>query len=222
MEATEDTGFQEKTLRGDVQNRIMDEVVRPMPGWTKMSEREQKAIIAATERLAADIVRESVKIVAHRDFPHMVVSLGKWTVKEGIKLEVTASENVEEIVKLAGNGGKQAMLVFASVAGFMGSRAEPQADKDQPDLPMDGQPAHDPETGEVLDDGDAGDGNPLPESQPLPEMSNDDIDTSADGDGEGDDEGEADEQPDEQPEEEPAPPPRGSRSRRRALADADA
>ena len=101
MEATEDTVFQAETLRGDVQNRIMDDVVRPMPGWVKMSEREQREVINSTARIASDLVREAVKLVAHRDFPHMIVSLGKWTVKEGIKLEVSGSDSVEEITKLA-------------------------------------------------------------------------------------------------------------------------
>lgn len=174
MEATEDTVFQAETLRGDVQNRIMDDVVRPMPGWVKMSEREQREVINSTARIASDLVREAVKLVAHRDFPHMIVSLGKWTVKEGIKLEVSGSDSVEEITKLASNGGKQAILVFASVSGFMGSRGEPQADKDEPELPIDGeQPAHDPDTGEILDQGESeerdGGDNPLPEGEPLPE-----------------------------------------------------
>lgn len=174
MQATEDAVFQAETLRGDVQNKIMDDVVRRMPGWVKMSEREQRDVINSTARIASDLVREAVKLVAHRDFPHMIVSLGKWTVKEGIKLEVSGSDSVEEITKLASNGGKQAILVFASVSGFMGSRGEPQADKDEPELPIDGeQPAHDPDTGEILDqgEGEEGDegGNPLPEGEPLPE-----------------------------------------------------
>lgn len=193
MEATEDAVFQAETLRGDVQNKIMDDVVRRMPGWVKMSEREQRDVINSTARIASDLVREAVKLVAHRDFPHMIVSLGKWTVKEGIKLEVSGSDSVEEITKLASNGGKQAILVFASVSGFMGSRGEPQADKDEPELPIDGeQPAHDPDTGEILDQGESeeGDegGNPLPEGEPLPEP--------PEGDEEGDDDqddGEAEE-----------------------------
>ncbi|MBK3406269.1 hypothetical protein H0176_23640 [Methylorubrum populi] len=171
----------------------MDDVVRRMPGWVKMSEREQRDVINSTARIASDLVREAVKLVAHRDFPHMIVSLGKWTVKEGIKLEVSGSDSVEEITKLASNGGKQAILVFASVSGFMGSRGEPQADKDEPELPIDGeQPAHDPDTGEILDQGESeeGDegGNPLPEGEPLPEP--------PEGDEEGDDDqddGEAEE-----------------------------
>lgn len=188
MEATEDTVFQAETLRGDVQNKIMDDVVRPMPGWVKMSEREQRDVINSTARIASELVRDAVKLVAHRDFPHMVVSLGKWTVKEGIKLEVSGSDSVEEITKLASNGGKQAILVFASVSGFMGSRGEPQADKDEPELPIDGeQPAHDPETGEILDEGEGG--NPLPEGEPLPEP----PEGEEEGDVDQDDGGEAEE-----------------------------
>ena len=192
MEATEDSGFQEKTLRGDVQDKILDEIARTMPCWTKMSEREQRQIIDKAGRIASELVREAVHVVAHRDFPHMIVSLGKWTVKEGIKLEVSGSDSVEEITKLASNGGKQAILVFASVSGFMGSRGEPQADKDEPELPIDGeQPAHDPDTGEILDqdEGDEG-GNPLPDRGDLPEPPD-----GEEGDDDQDEDGEAEEAP---------------------------
>ncbi|GJE26253.1 hypothetical protein [Methylobacterium organophilum] len=181
MEATEGTEFQAETLRGDVQNKILDDIVRCMPCWTKMSEREQRDVINNAARISSELVREAVKLVAHRDFPHMIVSLGKWTVKEGIKLEVSGSDSVEEITKLASNGGKQAILVFASVQGFMGSRGEPQADKDQPDLPIDGAPAHDPETGEIL--GDAGD-NLLPETGDLPEPPEDEANEESEGENE--------------------------------------
>jgi hypothetical protein len=215
MEATVEGIFQEKTLRGDVQDKILDEVARRMPCWTKMSEHEQQTIINASARIASEVVREAVKIVAHRDFPHMIVGLGKWTVKEGIKLEVTGSDSVEEITKLATNGGKQAILVFASVSAFMGSRAEPQADKDQPDLPMDGQPGHDPETGELLDGhrGEASDdAEALPETGDLPEPPADD-----EGDG-GEAAGEEEAAIDPQPE--PEARPAGRRARARQTADA--
>ncbi|OHV15505.1 hypothetical protein BK022_18590 [Methylorubrum extorquens] len=187
MEATEDSSFQEKTLRGDVQDKILDDIARTMPCWTKMSEREQRQIIDKAGRIASELVREAVHVVAHRDFPHMVVGLGKWTVKEGIKLEVSGSDTVEEITKLATNGGKQAILVFASVSAFMGSRGEPQADKDEPELPIDETP-HDPETGEVLGQGDEG-GNPLPDGGDLPEPPEDEEE----GDDDQDEGGEAEE-----------------------------
>ena len=212
MEATEDTVFQAETLRGDVQDKILDDIARKMPCWVKMSEREQREVINTAGRIASDMVREAVKLVAHRDFPHMIVSLGKWTVKEGIKLEVSGSDSVEEITKLASNGGKQAILVFASVSGFMGSRGEPQADKDEPELPIDGeQPAHDPDTGEILDQGESeeGDegGNPLPDGEPLPEPP------------EGEEEG-ADDQDDGGEAEEAASAPSRRRGRSRQTVDA--
>ncbi|KQP99699.1 hypothetical protein ASF59_09825 [Methylobacterium sp. Leaf121] len=204
MEATEDSGFQEKTLRGDVQDKILDEIARTMPCWVKMSEREQRQIIDKAGRIASELVREAVHVVAHRDFPYMVVGLGKWTVKEGIKLEVSGSDTVEEITKLATNGGKQAILVFASVSAFMGSRGEPQADKDEPELPIDETP-HDPETGEVLCQGDEG-GNPLPDGGDLPEPPEDEE--------EGDDQDEGGEA------EEAAAAPSRRRSRSRQTVDA--
>ncbi|CAO4133219.1 hypothetical protein [Methylorubrum extorquens] len=77
MEATEDSGFQERALRGDVQDEFLDEIARTMPCWTKMSEREQRQIIDKAGHIASELVREALHVVAHRDFPQMIVGLGK-------------------------------------------------------------------------------------------------------------------------------------------------
>lgn len=149
MEATEVVAFQEETLRGDVRDRFLDEVIRRMPGWGKLSEREQSTTIDRVATVASQVVREVVQLIGHRGFEHSIVSLGKWTVKEGIKLEVTGTDTVEEITKLAQHKGN-AILVFASAATFLGERAAAEAEKDQPDLPIDAS-AEDEEEGEAED-----------------------------------------------------------------------
>lgn len=156
MEATEVVAFQEETLRGDVRDKFLDDVIRRMPGWGKLSEREQSTTIDRVATVASQIVREAVRLVGHRGFEHSVVSLGKWTVKEGIKLEATGPDTVEEITKLAQHKGT-AILVFASPTLFLGERAAAEAEKDQPDLPIDAA-AEDEE----------GDGGDLPDAD-LPD-----------------------------------------------------
>lgn len=185
MEATGDTGFQAETLRGDVRDKFMDDVVRRMPGWTQMREHEQKGIIATVNSIACLVVREVAEAVAHRGFTHMQVSTGEFTVKDGIKMKVSASYNVENITKLAEHGGGEAILVFSDVGDFFGQRADAAFDKDEPELPIDGETPHDPDTGEVLDgDTAAGDGEALPASGDLPEPPEEEADDEGEGGGE--------------------------------------
>ena len=217
MEATEDTVFQAETLRGDIRDKFMDEVVRTMPGWTQMREHQQRAVISTVNSISCLVIRRAAEIIAHRGFTHLQVSTGEFTVKDGIKMKVGASYNVENITKLAEHGGGEAILIFAETGAFFGQRAEAAFDKDEPELPIEGQPGHDPVTGELLDGhqgeaDQADDGTEtLPESGDLPEPPADD---------EGEDEaGQGEEPASITPE--PEPEARPSR-RRRAPAAADA
>ncbi|MBY0250182.1 MAG: hypothetical protein K2X54_02160 [Methylobacterium organophilum] len=168
MEATTDAVAQAEaavelgieTLRGDIRDRILDNICRPMPCWTKMSEQEQKRFIGRAETIAYETVREAAQIIAHQGFAHLIVSTGKWTVKDGIKLEVGASSSVDDITKLASHGAGSAVLVLAEPSVFFGQRADAVADKDQPDLPID--------EGDEAEDGDE-DGEEAADRSPLPE-----------------------------------------------------
>ena len=173
MEATTDAVAQAEaavelgieTLRGDIRDRILDNICRQMPCWTKMSEHELRLMIGRCDEVAGKTVREAIKVVAHQGFDHLVVSTGKWTVKDGLKLEVGASGSVDDITKLAEHGAKPAVLVLAEPSVFFGQRADAVADKDQPDLPID------EDEGDEAEDGDgeeAVDRSPLPE-QPARE-----------------------------------------------------
>ena len=188
MEATEDAVFQAETLRGDVRDKFMDDVVRRMPGWVQMREHEQKAIISTVNSISCHVIRQVAEVIAHRGFVHMQVSTGEFTVKDGIKMKVGASYNVENVTKLAEHGGGEAILIFADLGDFFGQRADAPFDKDEPELPIDEeQPAHDRETGEILDQGkdDGGDkgDNPLPDGEPLPEPPEGEGDDGQDGGG---------------------------------------
>jgi len=169
MEATTDAVAQAEaivelgieTLRGDIRDRILDNIVRQMPCWTKMSEHEQRTMIGRADEVAGKTVREAIKVVAHQGFDHLVVSTGKWTVKDGLKLEVGASGSVDDITKLAEHGAKPAVLVLAEPSVFFGQRADALADKDQPDLPID--------EGDESEDGDGDSDEAEADRSPLPE-----------------------------------------------------
>lgn len=125
-----------ETMRGDIRDLILDDIARQMPCWASMTETEQRRVIGRADQIAMSVVRDSIAIVAHRGFGHLVVSTGKWTVKDGIKLEVGASGSVDDITKLAEHGARSAVLVLAEPSVYFGQRADAVADKDQPDLPI--------------------------------------------------------------------------------------
>ncbi len=137
MEATNTVEMQAETLSGDIRDQYLDLIRGMDEPWTKLSEAQQKRIISKVELISRNVVRGSVDIVAHTGFEHMLVTTGEWTVKDGIKMKVSASGSVEDITKLAEHGGGSAILVFAEASDYFGERAPAQADKDQPDLRID-------------------------------------------------------------------------------------
>lgn len=152
MEATDTFDLQAETLRGDVRDVLLTHVRSMETPWSKLSEYKQQDIIRAIEKCAQKVVRDSVKIVAGQGFPQMVVSTGKWAVKDGIKLEVNAPFSVENVTRLGEHGTGSAILVLCEAGEFFGERQEVRADPDQPSLDMEGD-----------EDGDE-DGDPAGES----------------------------------------------------------
>lgn len=182
MEATSDTVAQAEatvalaaeTLRGDIRDKILDDIARDMPCWTKLSEHDQKKFIGRADSIAYQVVREATKLVAHQGFAHLTVSTGKWSVKDGIKLEVNASSSVDDITKLAEHGSGSAVLVLAEASVFYGQRADALAEKDQPELPIadgDGVISEEASAGSAGAGGEAaeGTGTAEPDRSPLPE-----------------------------------------------------
>lgn len=155
-----ETDLSQDTLTGDVRDVLLTHIRAMETPWSKLSERQQREKIDAAAKAAETLVRGAVRIVSTAGFPHVVVSTGKFTVKDGVKLEVIASSSVDNITKLAEHGTGGAVLVLAEVSAFFGERKAAKPDPDQPDLPIDGEGDaasqaasidHDPETGEVIE-----------------------------------------------------------------------
>jgi AmiR/NasT family two-component response regulator len=125
-----------ETLSGDIRDALLTHVRSIKVPWTMLAEDEQQEHIDAIAKTAADAVRRVSGLIAQQGFPHIVVSVGRWTVKEGIKLEIETAALVDNIAKLAEHGKAAAILVLADPSEYIGERAPAKADKDQPDLPM--------------------------------------------------------------------------------------
>jgi hypothetical protein len=125
-----------ETLSGDIRDALLTHVRSIKVPWTMLSEDEQQNAIDAIQETAKHAVRVVASIIATQGLPHIVVSVGKWTVKDGVKVEVEASSLVENITKLAEHGTGAAVLVLSEPDMYIGERAPATADKDQPDLPI--------------------------------------------------------------------------------------
>jgi len=104
-----------------------------------LTEAEQSAEITEARDWAMELIRHTVHAVAQRGFANIPVIIKKWQVKDGIQAQVDAANTEENIVMLAKHGA-HAMLVLASVSEFNGEKKTAKPDKDQPDLPMGGNP----------------------------------------------------------------------------------
>lgn len=125
-----------ETLTGDIRDILLTHVRSMEDPWSKMSERAQGDKIEAIERCVRTLVSRAVKIVATQGFDRIEVKPVKFTVKDNVKLEVTASYTVDNITLLAEHEQSNAILVFADPAQFTGARSEAKPDPDEPELPI--------------------------------------------------------------------------------------
>ncbi len=123
-----------ETLSGDIRDALLTHVRSIKVPWTMLAEDEQQDAINAIAQTAETAVRAAARIIAQRGFQHVIVTTGKWTVKEGVKLECDASATLENINSLAQHGSGAAVLVLVDPQEFFGERAPAKPDKDQPDL----------------------------------------------------------------------------------------
>jgi hypothetical protein len=126
------------TLSGDIRDALLTHVRSIRVPWAMLAEDEQQATIDAISRSAEHAVRQAVAVIAQAGAPHVHCKISKWTVKSGdLKLELSVTPLVDNMIALAEHGSRGAVLVLADSADFIGERAPAKADKDQPDLPID-------------------------------------------------------------------------------------
>lgn len=140
--------MKDDTLTGDIRDMLLTHIRSMETPWSKLSESKQRDRIQAADEAAKNLVRGAVQVVANKGFPHLLVSTGKWTVKDGIKLEVLAAGTVENITDLAEHDGAAAVLVLCDAKQFYGEEAAAKPAPDQPDLPIHGDVEDATEQGE--------------------------------------------------------------------------
>lgn len=116
-----------ETLYGSIRDNVLREFKTMEKPWAKMTEVEQERIIHRAGDIASQVVRGAVAIVADEGFENVRVTIAQFTVKDGIKIQLTASNYLESVTALAAHGHSAAVLVLAEPSKFMGEEnpAEP-------------------------------------------------------------------------------------------------
>lgn len=115
------------TLLGDVRDALLSEIKALPKPWQKMSEEEQGRAIHRASDIAGELVTKVVHLISTKGFSNLPVTINKFTVKDGVKIEVGAAETVENITHLAMHSGA-AVLVLATPSAFMGEKEKAQTD----------------------------------------------------------------------------------------------
>ncbi|MEM7429890.1 MAG: RyR domain-containing protein [Pseudomonadota bacterium] len=124
-----------KTLSGDMRDALLTHIRAMETPWSKLSEQHQADKIHAAENIAKDMVRRAVNMIAEGGFPCVDVEVGKFTVDKGVKIELQAVSNTENITSLAEHGkGQAGVLILADSSEYFGERKAAMPEPDQKDL----------------------------------------------------------------------------------------
>jgi hypothetical protein len=129
------------TLSGDIRDALLTHLRAIRVPWAMLGEDEQAEHIAAVQNTAEAAVRRIVGLIAGGGMPAVTGTIAKFTVKDGIKVELNVASLVSNICALAEHGKASAVLVLSNASEYIGEHAPARPDPDQPDLPMEGKAA---------------------------------------------------------------------------------
>lgn len=129
------------SLMGDMRDVILQRIRTLQKPWAQMSEQEQVDCANGTELAAKDMIRKTVRLLNQHEWPTAVVELSEMKIggTKGIEAKI-ACANVSHNREVLGDYvGTQVMLMMVDSDSFMAARAPAKIDKDQPELPMEGE-----------------------------------------------------------------------------------
>jgi len=129
------------TLMGDMRDAMLMRIRTLQKPWAQMTEAEQTDCANGIELAARDMIRKTVRLVNKHEWPSCVVTLAEMKIggTNGIDIKMICP-NISEYRNVLGEHVKtQVMVVFADSETFMAERAPAQIDKDEPEMPLDGE-----------------------------------------------------------------------------------
>ena len=175
-----------RTMTGDLRDVLIDIMRTPKltgKAWKDMSEDEQRQVRDQITSKVDFAVSRAVDIIKSEGRQHVKVLLKSVTIKDGIKGSFEAPKASELRHELIDAQGDTCLIVLLGSEKYKGERAPVKIDKDQPELPTEPskeknaneEPAHNPETGEIIEEGEENDDLDTEEGE-----ENDDLDTEED------------------------------------------
>lgn len=155
-------GFKADNLVGQLADYLIENARTERKPWSHLTQAQQESIIENAQRRARWLIADIVKAIANRGLNYMEATLegGSFKLGDGaLKLKAVVDFTPEHAEFLA-QGSIKAVLVLASLREFDGE-ASVKSVPDQPSLEDAAaenddeeaeEAAHDPETGELLDD----------------------------------------------------------------------
>lgn len=123
-----------RTLRGDTRDLILGAFkTRPKP-WKEMSELEQKQMAHDIDVFAKEVVDRAARIIAGEGATTVEGKLESYTVKDGMKLNITCPATPDNLHALTDQVGSFVTLVRKLGKDAGGERAPAKIDKDQGSL----------------------------------------------------------------------------------------
>jgi len=154
------------TMLGDLRDVLINIQKNPkLTGkpWSELKEGEQREIAGMIENQVRTSIVRAIDIIASEGRKHIKVQLKQVTVKDGLKGVFECSKSHELRHDLMDAQGDNVLVVFTSSEKYLGETGKVKIDKDQKSLPVtteteeDDNEEHDPETGEVTEEGTPGD-----------------------------------------------------------------
>lgn len=121
--------------RGDCRDAMLN-VLRASMDWGKLDEQQQRDVNASIDQAAETIVSKLVRAIAAEGRQAVRAKVEQITVKDGLKLVLTAFHDHDTLVMLGDLQGKFVALVGADIAAHDNQRSPAHVDPDQPSLPV--------------------------------------------------------------------------------------
>lgn len=130
----DEDGFDLETLRGDLRDALLGRL-RTMPKpWTTMSQTEQQTLIDGCERMADNLVRKAVDMIAANGRDTIEGMLEQYTHKDEIKAVLKINNHAENAEALRNLVNGRVLIVGANASQFMGEKAQATPDPDEPKM----------------------------------------------------------------------------------------
>lgn len=121
--------IEDKTLRGDIRDMILDEFKHIDGPWAKANEDEQQRRINRAGDISDQLVRQAIDLIAARGLPSLPIEVGKIEVDGGAckgRFECYADDDA--LLRIRHLQGSRAMFVLASPDAYQGEKTSPQPD----------------------------------------------------------------------------------------------